>query len=84
MIVQDYKPGNGHREDFRKFLEPMFDPAFSGRASLPRAGRPTAHSASHSDTSKSRQDQPDAHAQSSWRHGRISWNDPDNLPNPTR
>ena len=28
MIVQDRKPRDGHREDFRKFLEPMFDPAF--------------------------------------------------------
>ena len=39
---------------------------FSGRASLPRAGRPAARSASHSDTSGSRKDQPDGHAQSSW------------------
>jgi len=29
MIVQDRKPRDGHREDFRKFLEPMFDPGFS-------------------------------------------------------
>jgi len=28
-IVQDRKPGDGHREDFRKFLKPMFDPGFS-------------------------------------------------------
>src|SRR5271157_1436051 len=37
-----------------------------GRASLPRAGKPAARSASHSDTSGLRQDQPDGHAQSSW------------------
>jgi hypothetical protein len=29
MIVQDRKPRDGHREDFRKFLEPMFDPALA-------------------------------------------------------
>ena len=29
MIVQDRKPRHGHREDFSKFLEPMFDPAFA-------------------------------------------------------
>jgi hypothetical protein len=28
LVVQDRKPRDGHREDFRKFLEPMFDPAF--------------------------------------------------------
>ena len=28
MIVQDRKPRDGHREEFSKFLEPMFDLAF--------------------------------------------------------
>src|SRR5208283_551366 len=28
MIVQDRKPRDRHREDFRKFLDTMFDPAF--------------------------------------------------------
>src|SRR5208282_1303598 len=36
MIVQDRKPRDRHREDFRKFLDTMFDPAF-GRVYAPSA-----------------------------------------------
>ena len=39
MIVQDRKPRHGHREDFRKFLEPMFDPAFPVVHSFPERVR---------------------------------------------
>jgi hypothetical protein len=36
MVIEYREPGNGYREGFRKFLEPVFDPAL-GSASVPSA-----------------------------------------------
>ena len=46
MIVQDRKPRDGHREDFSKFLEPMFDPAFPVVHPFPEQEGPP-HAARH-------------------------------------
>jgi len=46
MIVQDRKPRDGHREDFSKFLEPMFDPAFPVVHPFPEQEGPS-HAARH-------------------------------------
>ncbi len=46
MIVQNRKPRDGHREDFRKFLEPMFDPAFPVVHPFPEQEGPP-HAARH-------------------------------------
>ena len=29
MVIHDREPADGHREDFRKFLEPIFDPVLA-------------------------------------------------------
>jgi hypothetical protein len=47
VIVQDRKPRDGHREVFRKFLEPMFDPAFPVVNPFPEQESP-AYAARHS------------------------------------
>jgi len=80
MIVQDRKPRDGHREDFRKFLEPMFDPAFPVVHPFPEQEGPP-HAARHTVI-------PAGHGRINQmgtrnRHGRISWDDPHKLPNPT-
>ena len=46
MVVQDRKPGDGHREDFSKFLEPMFDSAFPVVHPFPEQEGPP-HAARH-------------------------------------
>ena len=46
MIVQNRKPCDGHREDFRKFLEPMFVPAFAVVSPFPEQEGPP-HAARH-------------------------------------
>ena len=46
MIVQDRKPRDGHREDFSKFLEPMFDPAFTVERPIAKQ-ESTTHAAGH-------------------------------------
>ena len=46
MIVQDRKPGDGHREDFGKFLEPMFDPDFTVEPPHPEQECPS-HAPAH-------------------------------------
>jgi len=81
MIVQDRKPCDGHREDFRKFLEPMFDPAFPVVHPFPEQEGPP-HSARHTVI-------PAGHGRinpmgTRNRHGRISWVDPHKLPNAAR
>ena len=81
MIVQDRKARDGHREDFSKFHEPMFDPAcpvvhpFPEQEGPPHAARQSVIPAGHG-----RINQMGARN----RHGRISWDDPHNLPNPIR
>jgi hypothetical protein len=81
MIVQDRKPRDGHREDFSKFLEPMFDPAFPvvhpfpEQEGPPHAARHTVIPAGHGRINQMGTRNP---------RGRISWDDPHNLPNPTR
>src|SRR5271166_3262402 len=81
VIVQDREPREGHREDFRKFLEPMLDPAFPVVHPFPEQEGPP-HAARH--TVK-----PAGHGRINQmgtrnRHGRISWDHPHKLPNPTR
>ena len=46
MIVQNRKPRGGHREDFRKFLGPMFDPVFPVVHPFPEQEGPP-HAARH-------------------------------------
>ena len=36
MIVQDCEPGDGDRQDFRKFLEPMLEPEYPVGTPSPR------------------------------------------------
>jgi len=79
MIVQDRKPHAGQREDLRKFLEPMFVPAFSvlhpftEQESLPHAARYTVVPATYGRINE---------MGTRDRHGRISWGDPYKLVNP--
>ena len=81
MIVQDRKPRDGHREDFRKFLEPMFDLAFPVVHPFPEQEGPP-HAARHTviPAGYGRINQMGTRN----RRGRISWDDPHKLPNPTR
>ena len=66
MVVQDRKPNAGHSEDFRQFLEPMFDSAFPvvhpfhGQEDPPHAARHTVIPAGHGRIDQMRS------AQSSW------------------
>ncbi len=67
--------------DFRKFLEPMFDPAFPVVHPFPEQEGPS-HAARHTVI-------PARHGRINQmgtrnRHGQIPWNDPHNLHNPTR
>ena len=81
MVVQDRKPSDGHREDFRQFLEPMFDSAFRvvhpfpGQEDPPYAARHTVIPAGHGRINQ---------MGTRNRHGPISWDDSHKLPNPTR
>jgi len=81
MIVQDRKPRHGHREDFRKFFEPMLDPAlavvhpFPEQESPPHAARHTVIPAGYRRINQ---------MGTRNRHDRICWDDPHNLPDPKR
>src|SRR5271157_6668589 len=76
MIVQDRKPRDGHREDFRKFLEPMFDPAFTVEGPFPKQ-EGAAHTARHAVIPASHRSINQMRTRG--RHGRISWDHPHNL-----
>jgi len=80
MIVQDRKPRDGHREDFSKFLEPMFDPAFAVVHPFPEQEGPS-HAARHTVVPASYERINEMGTRN--RHGRISWGDPHKRANPT-